>query len=135
MEDRVRGHHVGTTQTDGDGAAIHAFHLTAAGCGQTLRQLVAIDEALTGLDLSLGRTQVDGAGVALALNDQTTDRLAFNHGGDLHQTVFLTKDLGGGDHITSLHAVAVIDGELGVGGAVAGVGEGVAADQQALEDD
>ena len=50
-------------------------------------------------------------------------------------TLLLTKDLSGGDHITGLNRLSVLNLQLGVGGTVTGVGDGVAANQDAFQDD
>ena len=133
VEHRIGRHHVGTAKADGDGVGIDGFHLPAARGWHTLRQQITVDDALVDLHPRLDRAQVNHAGVGIPFDDQTANRLALNLLGDLQDTVFLAKDLGGSHHVALLDADAVFHLEVGVGGTVAGIREGVPADQQRLK--
>ena len=133
VEHRIGRHHVRTAKADGDGVGIDGFHLPAARGWHTLRQQITVNNALVDLHPRLDHAQINDAGVGIPFDDQTTNRLALNLLGDLQDTVFLAKDLGSSDHVALLDADAVFHLEVGVGGTVAGIREGVPADQQRLE--
>ena len=133
MQHGVGRNHVGATEANREGAAVDGLHLTAARGFDPFRQPVPIDDALLNPNLTLGRTKLDVAGVAIALHDQTANWLAIDLIGQLNHSILLAEDLGGGHHIAALHSNAVLHLEIGVGGAVAGIGEGVATHQQGFQ--
>ena len=133
MQDGVGRHHVRTAEAQGHAVAVDSFHLTAAAGGLSLSQQFAIDDALTNSDHRFAGG-AEGGGVFRTLNEQTADGICLSGFWQLRNTGLLAEDLGGGDHIASFDGDAVFHLQLGVGGAVAGVGHGVATHQDRLKD-
>ena len=134
VQDRVGGDHVRTSNPQGEAAAFDLFHLTAMGAGETATKVIAFHNTLASLEAELAATEVNGDGVAGALNDQTANRFVVLAIWQLSHTVVLAEDLNGGDHIAALDVVSIGHLHLGVGGAMAGIGEGVAPHQMGFQD-
>ena len=134
MQDRLGRDHVGTAHPQGEAAAFDLFHLAAVGAGETTTDVIAFHYTLASFEAVVAAAQIHADGVAGALNNESADRFVVVAIRQLSHAVVLTKDLDGGHHIAALDAVAIGHLHLGVGGAMAGIGEGVTPHQVGFQD-
>ena len=133
VQDGIRRDHVGTTEAKRHGLGVHLLHLAAAVSGLTVGEQVTVNDALTNGHHRFGGGG-DGHGVFSTFDDQAAHRLTLGGLRQLGDTLLLAEDLRGGHHITGLDRLTVLNLKLGVGGPVAGVGDGISTDKNAFQD-